>query len=72
VDFYFLNYYQKYILVAFTVMGPNFDEFKWGGESLEQSQRLLEDRGEPRDSVSRWPVAGPSGYILTSSEQCGN
>jgi hypothetical protein len=32
---------------------------------------LLEDRGKPRKPVSRWPVAGPSGCILTTSQQSG-
>jgi hypothetical protein len=33
---------------------------------------LLKDRGKPRKPVSRWPVAGPSGYTLTTSQQSGN
>jgi hypothetical protein len=37
----------------------------------EPSQHLLEDRGKPRKSVSGWPVAGPSGIILTTSQQYG-
>jgi hypothetical protein len=37
----------------------------------EPSQHLLEDRGKPRKHVSRWPVAGPSGCILTTSQQSG-
>jgi hypothetical protein len=37
----------------------------------EPSQHLLEDRGNPRKPVSRWPVAGPSGCILTTSQQSG-
>jgi hypothetical protein len=32
---------------------------------------LLEDRGKPGKPVSRWPVAGPSGCILTTSQQSG-
>jgi hypothetical protein len=32
---------------------------------------LLGDGGKPRKPVPRWPVAGPSGYILTSSERSG-
>jgi len=39
-------------------------------ESWEQSQHVLVDRGKPRKPVSRWQVAGPSGCILTSSQQC--
>jgi hypothetical protein len=37
----------------------------------EPSQHLLEDRGKPRKPVSRWPVAGPSGCIMTTSQQSG-
>jgi hypothetical protein len=33
---------------------------------------LLEDRGKPRKPVSRRPVAGPSGCILTTSQQSGS
>jgi hypothetical protein len=33
------------------------------------SQYLFEDRGKPRKPVSRWQVAGPSGCILTTSQQ---
>jgi hypothetical protein len=40
-------------------------------EIWEPSQHLLEDRGKPRKPVSRWPVAGPSGCILTTSQQSG-
>jgi hypothetical protein len=39
--------------------------------TLELSQYLLEDRGKPREPVSRWPVAGSSGCTLTSSDQSG-
>jgi hypothetical protein len=35
----------------------------------EPSQHLLEDRGKPRKPVSRWPVAGPSGCILTTEAE---
>jgi hypothetical protein len=35
------------------------------------SQHLFEDRGKPRKRVSRWPVAGPSVCILTTSQQSG-
>jgi hypothetical protein len=35
----------------------------------ETSQHLLEDRGKPRKPVSRWPVVGSSGCILTTSQQ---
>jgi hypothetical protein len=52
----------------------NFHVRKLGGlhekhavtTSNKPSQHLLKDR---RKSVSRWPVAGPSGYILTSGQQ---
>jgi hypothetical protein len=37
----------------------------------EPSQHLLENRGKPRKPVLRWPVAGPSGCILTTSLQSG-
>jgi hypothetical protein len=37
----------------------------------EPSQHLLEDRGKARKPVSRWPVAGPFGCILTASQQSG-
>jgi hypothetical protein len=39
--------------------------------NLGTSQHLLKDRGKPRKPVSRWPVAGPSGCILTTSRQSG-
>jgi hypothetical protein len=32
---------------------------------------LPEDRGKPRKPVSRWPVAGPAGCVLTTSQQSG-
>jgi hypothetical protein len=35
------------------------------------SQHLIEDTGKPRKPMSRWPVAGPSGCILTPSQQSG-
>jgi hypothetical protein len=35
------------------------------------SQRLLEHEKTKETCVSRWPVAGPSGCILTSSQQSG-
>jgi hypothetical protein len=36
---------------------------------LELGNHLLENRGKPRKPVSRWPVAGPSGCILTNIQQ---
>jgi hypothetical protein len=43
----------------------NNNEFKSGGlhekhavATWEPSQHSLEDRGKPREPVSRWPVAG--------------
>jgi hypothetical protein len=35
------------------------------------TQHLLWDQGEPRKTLSSWPVAGPSGCKLTSSQQSG-
>jgi hypothetical protein len=32
---------------------------------------LLKYRGKPRKPVSRWPVAGTSGCVLTTSQQSG-
>jgi hypothetical protein len=69
---------KKIILVAFTAEKFNFDEFKSEGlhekqqqqlGTWEPSQHLFKDRGKPRKPVSRWPVAGFSGCILTSSQQ---
>jgi hypothetical protein len=66
--------------VALPARELNFDKFKsgWLDEkhavetwNLEPSQHLLKDRGKPRKPVSRWPVAGPSGYTLTYSQQSG-
>jgi hypothetical protein len=37
----------------------------------ETSQHLLKDRRKPRKPVLRWPVAGPSGCMLTTSQQSG-
>jgi hypothetical protein len=37
----------------------------------EPSEHLLEGRGKPRKPVSRWPVAGPSGCIMTTGQQSG-
>jgi hypothetical protein len=37
----------------------------------EPSQHSFEDRGKPEEPVSRWPFPGPSGCILTSSQQFG-
>jgi hypothetical protein len=37
----------------------------------EPSQNFLEDGGKSRKPVSRWQVAGPSGCILTTSQQSG-
>jgi hypothetical protein len=45
---------------------------QWQLGIWEPAQHLLEDRGKPRKPVSRWPVAGPSGCILTTSQQSGN
>jgi hypothetical protein len=52
----------------------NVDEFIQ--EELHEKYRLAtwnlgNISGKPRKSVSRWPVAGTFGYILTSSEQFG-
>jgi hypothetical protein len=65
-------------LAALRAVELNFDEFTSGGlhekhavGTWEPSQRLLENRGKPRKPVSRWPVAGPSGCILTSSQKYG-
>jgi hypothetical protein len=41
---------------------------QWKLQSKEQPQHLLEERGKPRKTVSRWPAPGPSGYIVTSSQ----
>jgi hypothetical protein len=38
---------------------------------LEPSQHLLKDRGKPRNPVTKWPVAGPSGCTLTFNQQSG-
>jgi hypothetical protein len=71
---------KKIIVVALTAKELNIDELKSGGLhekhavatwNVEPSQYLLKDRGKPRKPVSRWPVAGPSGCILTSSQQSG-
>jgi hypothetical protein len=35
----------------------------------EPSQHLLVDRGKQRNLVSRWSLAGPSGYPLTCSSK---
>jgi hypothetical protein len=35
---------------------------------LSQRQRVPEERGKPRKCVLRWPVAGPLGWPLTSSQ----
>jgi hypothetical protein len=59
----------------------NFGEFELGGLheklavaawSLGTISALLESRGKPRKPVSRWPVAGPSGYVLTSNCSLAN
>jgi hypothetical protein len=59
-------------LVAFTAKGLSYDEFKSGGlhekhavATWGPSQHSIKDRGKPSKPVSRWPVAGPSGYTLT-------
>jgi hypothetical protein len=62
--------------------GFKFGKFKSGREDcmrnmqqqlglLEPSQYFPYERGKPRKPVSRWPVAGPSGCRLTSSQQTG-
>jgi hypothetical protein len=35
----------------------------------ESSQHLLVDRGKQRNPVSKWSLAGTSGYTLTSSSK---
>jgi hypothetical protein len=66
------------MLVALAARELNLDEFKSGGlhekhavATWEPSQHLLKDRGKPRNPVSRWPAAGLSGCILTSSQRSG-
>jgi hypothetical protein len=44
---------------------------QWQLGTWEPSQHLLKHRGKPGKPESRWPVAGPSGCILTSSQQSG-
>jgi hypothetical protein len=51
--------------LAFITKNCKFDYFKCGGlhekhavATWEQSQRLLNDGGKPRNPLSRWPVAG--------------
>jgi hypothetical protein len=66
--------------MALTAMGPNFDEFKSGGLHEKHAVAtwnvgtisvLIKDRGKPRKPVSRWPFAGPTGCVLTSSQHSG-
>jgi hypothetical protein len=69
-------------LAAFAEDGVDSDEFKSDGlhekhavATWEPSQLLAfawRDGGKPRKPMSRWPVVGSSGYVLTSREQCGN
>jgi hypothetical protein len=75
-----LSIIYKTIKSSASTTGGNFYEFKIGGLHekhavqfgiWEPSQHLLEDRGKPRKPVSRWPVAGPSGCIQTTSRQSG-
>jgi len=40
-------------------------------ESRESSQYLLEDKGKPRKTVSRWPAAGTDGCVPASKEKSG-
>jgi hypothetical protein len=39
---------------------------QWQLGTLEPSQHLLQERGKPRKPVSRWPVAGPSGFLVNN------
>jgi hypothetical protein len=39
--------------------------------NFETISAFAEDRGKPRKPVSRWPVEGHSGCILTTSQQSG-
>jgi hypothetical protein len=59
-------------------MGLYFDEFKYGGIHEKHAAAIWQLRtpskvdkhgGKPRTPESRWPVTGPSGCTLTSSQQ---
>jgi hypothetical protein len=46
---------------------------QWQLGTWEPLQHLLEDKeNQENQPVFRWPVAGPSGCIPKSSQQCGN
>jgi hypothetical protein len=69
------------ILVILTARERNLDKFKSGGlhekhavatwnlGTISAFAYKTEDNQEK--PVSRWPVAGPSGYTLTSSQRSG-
>jgi hypothetical protein len=78
-EFFELLENSKNNLTAFTAEGFKCNKFHSGVlhealavsqlGTLKLTQCLLEDIGKPRKHVSRWPIAGPSGCILTSGQQ---
>jgi hypothetical protein len=75
--YYVVDKLKKHNLMV-SLIRHNFDEFTSGGlhekhrvAAWKPSPHLLEDGGKPRKPATRWPVAGPSGCILTTSQQFG-